>query len=126
MYKLAIIIAAFTLGGCATTTGVTPDYISASQYNALNCTTLTSEVTRISHLATQTERQQTTLATGIGVGVVGGRGGLFPTISFGVNGNNAASKKRTLARLYGEHDAMVIAARNKNCPFAATIKIYGE
>lgn len=128
MYKIIIIISAtlFMLAGCATTRGITPDYVSASNYSNLTCATLADEVARVSRLATQTERQQTALSTGIGIGVVGGRGGLFPTISFGVNGNNASAKERTLAKLYGEHDAMVIAARNKHCPFATNIKIYGE
>lgn len=64
----------------------------------------------------------------MGIGITGGRGGIYPSISFGVGTGSStrAARNNTLARLYGEHDAMVIASRQKNCAFAQNIKIYGE
>lgn len=52
----------------------------------------------------------------------------IPSISVGagLGGGTKQAKTNTLAKLYGEHDAMVVAARQKGCAFAQHIKIYGE
>lgn len=118
-----------TLTGCVSTNNIVPQYINPNNYSSYDCTYLQSEVARITKLAEKTQNQQTSLsATGVGIGIAGGRGGIYPSISFGVGSGSStrAARTNTLARLYGEHDAMVMAARQKNCAFAQNIKIYGE
>lgn len=129
MKKLVVLGAVLVLTGCATTKGsITPQYINPSNYQAQDCTTLKSEIARISKLAGETEKQNISLGTGVGVGIAAGRGGLYPTISLGtgIGSGQRQAKKNTLARLYGEHDAMVLAARQKGCEFVAGMKVYGE
>lgn len=124
---LVLSIAAIALPACTTTKGITPQYINPNTYASHSCQSLESEVTRISKLATDTEQQQTPLsATGIGIGITAGRGGIYPSISLGIGKGTGNQKKATLSKLYGEHDAMILAARQKNCNFANGIKIYGE
>lgn len=121
-----MLIAALT--GCATTK-IAPQYVSPANYQGYDCGMLQNEVARISKAAEATEKQNTGLsATGIGIGIAGGRGGIYPSISVGAGLGSGArqAKTNTLARLYGEHDAMVIAARQKGCSFAQNLKIYGE
>ncbi|WFF38410.1 hypothetical protein LU290_09190 [Moraxella nasibovis] len=122
-------IFALTLTGCATTGNITPQYINPNDYATYDCSFLQSEVARITKLAEKTQNEQTPLsATGIGIGIAGGRHGIYPNISFGVGSGSSARANRTnkLARLYGEHDAMIIAARQKGCAFAQNVSIYGE
>ncbi|MDO4450222.1 MAG: hypothetical protein Q4B79_04585 [Moraxella sp.] len=131
MKKIILTLTATTaiLTGCATTS-IAPQYINPANYQSYDCSTLQSEVTRISNVAKSTEKQNIGLSsTGVGIGIVGGRGGIYPSISLGAglgNGNARQAKTNTLAKLYGEHDAMVIAGRQKGCTFAQNIKIYGE
>lgn len=115
------------LTACTTKT-IAPSYVNPNLYTNQSCQMLSEEIGRISALAVATEKQNTPLsASGIGIGIAGGRYGIYPTVSFGVGRMDSSSaKKDTLAKLYGEHDAMVIAARQKGCSFARTIKIYGE
>ncbi len=125
LLPLTLIIA---LTGCATTK-IAPQYVSPTNYQNYDCATLQSEVARISKTAEATEKQNVGFsATGIGIGVAAGRGGIYPSISVGTGVGSGAKQTRTntLARLYGEHDAMVVAARQKGCSFAQNIKIYGE
>lgn len=125
-----LIIASLSLAltACATKT-IAPSYVNPNLYTQQSCQTLAEEIRRVETLAAATEKQNTPLsATGIGIGITGGRHGIYPTISMGVGSQSGAiaAKKERLAKLYGEHDAMVIAGRQKGCAFARTIKIYGE
>ena len=124
----ALAAAALVLTGCSAKQTIAPQYINPTAYSQYDCTTLASEIKRVEQLAVATENQQSGLsATGVGIGIAGGRHGIYPTVSFGVGRNtNAANKKNTLSRLYGEHDAMVVAARQKGCAFVQGMKIYGE
>ncbi|MDO4250445.1 MAG: hypothetical protein Q4C68_02935 [Moraxella sp.] len=126
--KITVLFATLALVGCSAKQSITPQYINPNAYANYDCQTLSQEIKRIETLATDTEKQQTSLsATGMGIGITGGRHGIYPTISFGVGKNtNHANKKHTLSRLYGEHDAMVVAARQKGCAFVQGVKIYGE
>lgn len=120
---------ATVLTGCATTGKIAPQYVSPTKYQAHDCASLQSEVARISDLAKSTENQNVGLsASGVGIGIAGGRGGIYPSISFGMGTGSGQrqAKTNTLAKLYGEHDAMVVTARQKDCAFAKGIKIYGE
>lgn len=126
--KNLMILATFlcVLTGCATTQTITPNYVSPNNYQDKSCQALSHEIARIEQLSTATQNKQASLSAsgiGIGIGIAGGLHGIYPTISFGVGTQNA-DKKITLAKLYGEHDAMVMAGRAKNCGF--THKIYGE
>ncbi|WP_155733427.1 hypothetical protein [Moraxella catarrhalis] len=49
-------------------------------------------------------------------------------ISWKIDANSRAyiAKKQMLSYLYGEHDAIILAARQKHCVFTQGIKIYGE
>lgn len=117
-----------TLMGCTTTGNIAPQYINPSNYQNYDCNALQKEVARISGLAKTAEKQNVSLGTGVGIGISAGRGGIYPTISLGtgVSGGQRQAKTNQLARLYGEHDAMIVAARQKNCAFAHQVKIYGE
>lgn len=127
--SLGALAAITALTGCATTSNIAPQYVNPNNYNSHDCAYLQSEVARVTNLVEKTQNQQTPLsATGVGIGIAGGRGGIYPSVSFGVGSGSStrAARTNTLARLYGEHDAMIIAARQKNCAFAQNIKIYGE
>lgn len=125
---LTAIAGVLALVGCASTGTIAPQYINPSNYQNHDCATLQSEVARVSKLAKDTENQSISLGTGVGVGISAGRGGIYPSISVGtgVGSGQRQAKKNTLARLYGEHDAMVLAGRQKGCAFVQGIKIYGE
>ncbi|UNU72689.1 hypothetical protein LU293_06110 [Moraxella nasovis] len=129
MKKLVLLTAAFTLAGCATTQ-ITPQYVNPTNYQNQSCADLQSETNRIASMVEKTQKQQIALSsTGINIGLTGSsRYGIFPSISFGVGANDSQrnTKNITLSRLYGEHDAMIIAARQKGCQFAQQTKIYGE
>lgn len=120
--------AALLLAGCAITSSIAPQYVSPDKYSSKSCEELSYEINRVSQLAAAKEKEQSGLsATGVGIGIAGGRHGIYPTISFGVGKSNSTNnKKNALSALYGEHDAMVLAARQKNCTYAHSIKIYGE
>ncbi|OOR89459.1 hypothetical protein B0181_07230 [Moraxella caviae] len=129
MKKLLAVAAVAALTGCATTGNIAPQYINPTNYQSYDCAMLQSEVARVTKSAEATQKQQTPLsASGIGIGLTGGRHGIYPSISFGMGTGSSqrAAKTNTLARLYGEHDAMIIAARQKGCGFAHGVKIYGE
>lgn len=120
---------ALALTGCATTGKVTPHYVNPTTYQNHTCDTLQSEVNRLTKLVEQTQNQQIGLsASGVGIGITGGRHGIYPTISLGIGTGNGqrAAKQNTLSRLYGEHDAMIVAARQQACAFVQGVKIYGE
>lgn len=120
---------ATVLTGCATTGKIAPQYVSPTNYQSHSCSALQSEVARIGDLARATENQNVGLsASGIGFGLTGGRGGIYPSISFGMGTGSGQhqAKTNTLAKLYGEHDAMIVTARQKGCEFAKGVKIYGE
>lgn len=131
MKKFALLTAvgsALLLSACASTGKIAPSYVNPANYQAQSCDHLAEEVRRIGLLANQTKQEKSGLSsTGLGIGITGGRHGIFPTISFGVGTGGSSSDKTTrLAKLYGEHDAMVVAGRKKGCAFAQTTKIYGE
>ncbi|WP_294035195.1 hypothetical protein [uncultured Moraxella sp.] len=121
--------AALVLTGCASTGKVAPQYVNPTTYQNYDCTALQSEVNRVTALVEQTQNQQVGLsASGVGIGLTGGRHGIYPTISLGMGTGSSqkTAKQNALSRLYGEHDAMIVAARQKGCAFAQGVKIYGE
>lgn len=125
MRLLAITLVTTTalMAGCATTPTV-PTYIDPVLYTTRDCKALAGEIERIEQLAKQSKKSNLS-AAGVGVGIIGGRGGIYPTISFGV-GKAITQDKEKLAELYGKYDAMVIAARQNGCAFAQNIKTHSE
>ncbi|OTG88718.1 hypothetical protein B9T34_14830 [Acinetobacter sp. ANC 3813] len=109
---------AMLLGACATT--VKPTYVSPTQYQALNCQQLQSEYNRIQqHLDNGVTPAKRT-GVGVGVGLGGGWGshsgwGIGPSISVNM-GQSSNTKKTEVARLMGEQEAVVQAAKFKGCP----------
>ena len=106
------------LGACATT--VKPTYISPTQYQALNCQQLQSEYNRIQQYVDNGVQPAQRTGVGVGVGLGGGWGsrggwGIGPSISVNM-GQSSNAKKTELARLLGEQEAVVQAAKFKNCP----------
>lgn len=128
MKKAVLLTMVAVLAGCVSTGNITPQYINPTTYQGHDCQTLQSEVARIGKLVEDTKKQNVSLATGVGIGVTAGRGGIYPTISIGtgVGSSQRQAKINTLSRLYGEHDAMVLMARQKQCAFVQGIKVYGE
>lgn len=117
--KLALLAGgAMLLGACATT--VKPTYVSPTQYQALNCQQLQSEYNRIQqHLDNGVTPAKRT-GVGLGVGLGGGWGsrggwGIGPSISVNM-GQSSNTKKTEIARLMGEQEAVVQAAKFKGCP----------
>ncbi len=106
------------LGACATT--VKPSYVSPTQYQALNCQQLQSEYNRIQQYIDNGVQAPKRTGVGVGVGVGGGWGsrggwGIGPSVSVNM-GQSANTKNTELARLLGEQEAVVQAAKFKNCP----------
>ncbi|CAB1220175.1 hypothetical protein [Acinetobacter bouvetii] len=106
------------LGACATT--VKPSYVSPTQYQALNCQQLQSEYNRIQQYIDNGVQVPKSTGVGVGLGVGGGWGshggwGIGPSVSVNM-GQSSNTKKTELSRLLGEQEAVVQAAKFKNCP----------
>ena len=106
------------LGACATT--VKPTYISPTQYQALNCQQLQSEYNRIQQYIESGVEAPKRTGVGVGIGLGGGWGsrggwGVAPSVSVNM-GQSSNTKKTELARLLGEQEAIVQAAKFKACP----------
>ena len=103
---------------CATT--VKPTYISPTQYQAFNCTQLQSEYNRIQQYIESGVEAPKRTGVGVGIGLGGGWGsrggwGVAPSVSVNM-GQSSNTKKTELARLLGEQEAIVQAAKFKACP----------
>lgn len=124
MKKLGLLFSAITLSAC--TSLPTPEYVSANNYQSYNCTQLANEYTRVNQYIDANANQRTGLsASGIGIGVAGGRGGIYPTVSIGL-GSVTGGNRHNLSIAMGQRDAMVQAARLKQCGFANGVKLYSE
>ena len=113
------------LVACATT--VKPSYVSPTQYQALNCQQLQSEYNRIQQYIDNGVQAPKRTGVGVGVGVGGGWGshggwGIGPSVSVNM-GQSSNSKNTELARLLGEQEAVVQAAKFKNCPIIVRNKV---
>jgi len=113
------------LAACATT--VKPSYVSPTQYQALNCQQLQSEYNRIQQYIDNGVQAPKRTGVGVGVGVGGGWGshggwGIAPSVSVNM-GQSSNSKNTELARLLGEQEAVVQAAKFKNCPIIVRNKV---
>ncbi|GAA5185053.1 hypothetical protein GCM10023345_17130 [Acinetobacter kookii] len=113
------------LGACATT--VKPSYVSPTQYQALNCQQLQSEYNRIQQYIDNGVQAPKRTGVGVGVGVGGGWDshggwGIGPSVSVNM-GQSSNTKNTELARLLGEQEAVVQAAKFKNCPIIVRNKV---
>ena len=118
VYVSLLMASSVLLGACATT--VKPMYISPTQYQALNCQQLQSEYNRIQQYVDNGVQPAKRTGVGVGVGLGGGWGsrggwGIGPSVSVNM-GQSSNTKKTELARLLGEQEAVVQAAKFKNCP----------
>ena len=118
VYISLLMASSVLLGACATT--VKPTYISPTQYQALNCQQLQSEYNRIQQYVDNGVQPAKRTGVGVGVGLGGGWGsrggwGIGPSVSVNM-GQSSNTKKTELARLLGEQEAVVQAAKFKNCP----------
>lgn len=120
VYVSLLMASSVLLGACATT--VKPTYISPTQYQALNCQQLQSEYNRIQQYVDNGVQpaKRTGVGVGVGVGLGGGWGsrggwGIGPSVSVNM-GQSSNTKNTELARLLGEQEAVVQAAKFKNCP----------
>jgi len=106
------------LSACATT--VKPTYVSPTQYQSYDCGQLQGEYNRIQQYIDNGVQAPKRTGVGVGVGVGGGWGshsgwGIGPSISVNM-GQSSNTKKTELARVLGEQEAIVQAARYKSCP----------
>lgn len=118
VYVSLLMASSVLLGACATT--VKPTYISPTQYQALNCQQLQSEYNRIQQYVDNGVQPAKRTGVGVGVGLGGGWGsrggwGIGPSVSVNM-GQSSNTKNTELARLLGEQEAVVQAAKFKNCP----------
>ncbi|MDO4222625.1 MAG: hypothetical protein Q4D05_01150 [Acinetobacter sp.] len=120
-----LLAATALLGACATTSNVTPSYVSPSKYQALDCQQIQNEFHRIGdYLAGGVKGSGGGLSgIGIGLGGWGGSGGgwgVMPSISINMGQLGSGSKRSEIARLLGEQEALAQAAKFKNCPVELT------
>lgn len=119
LVKLSLGVAMMALlSACAST--VKPTYVSPTQYQSFNCGQMQGEYNRIQQYIDNGVQPPKRTGVGVGVGVGGGWGshggwGIGPSISVNM-GQSSNTKKTELARLLGEQEAIVQAARYKGCP----------
>jgi len=119
LVKLSLGVAMIALlSACAST--VKPTYVSPTQYQSFNCGQMQGEYNRIQQYIDNGVQPPKRTGVGVGVGVGGGWGshggwGIGPSISVNM-GQSSNTKKTELARLLGEQEAIVQAARYKGCP----------
>ncbi|TXJ04926.1 MAG: hypothetical protein E6Q26_01405 [Acinetobacter sp.] len=114
---LSVAAISVLLGACVST--VKPSYVSPTQYQALNCSQLQAEYNRIQYYVDNGVQTPKRTGVGVGIGLGGGwgRGGWAFGPSISVNmGQSMNTKNTELAQLLGQQDAIVQAAKFKNCP----------
>ncbi len=128
--RLSILVSLTTLllTSCASTAPITPQYVSSAQYNDYDCLKLTLEYQRVANYIKRNKKQGMDFTTsGIGFGLSGGRHGIYPTVQIGVaKGRDDSYQREELARLFGEHDAILQSARFKQCDKLKNIKLFSE
>lgn len=123
MKKIIIMGTMFTLlSGCASTP--TAQYVSPNIYQAYDCNALNSEYQRLQQHLNSNKNPSALTMSGIGVGITGGRHGIYPSISFGVGKANTTQNQTSI--LLGEKDAVIQSARLKKCAFANSLKLSTE
>ena len=100
--------------------------VSPTHYQALNCQQLQSEYNRIQQYIESGVQAPKRTGVGVGVGLGGGWGsrggwGIGPSVSVNM-GQSSNTKNTELARLLGEQEAIVQAAKFKACPIIVKLK----
>ncbi len=126
--SILVSLTALLLTACASTAPITPTYVSSAQYRDYDCLKLTLEYQRVANYIKRNKTRNTDFtASGIGFGLSGGRHGIYPTVQIGVaQGKNSQYQKEELARLFGEHDAILQSARFKQCDKLKSIQLFSE
>ncbi|OBX81211.1 hypothetical protein [Faucicola atlantae] len=110
--------------GCATTPK--PSYVSPTQYQNYDCGKLNIEYNRLmQYISTASSQHNGLTVSGVGLGIGIGRGGVYPNVNIGL-GQTTGGNRNNLAIAMGEREAIVQAARMKNCAFVNGVKLYGE
>lgn len=117
-YVAMLIFGGAVLSGCATTPK--PIYVSPNAYQAYDCHQLMLEYQRVNSYLVHGSGTTGITTTGVGVNVTAGRGGIYPSISFGL-GRGSETQRTQISRLLGERDAVIQAAKFKSCNFAANL-----
>ncbi|WP_394261100.1 hypothetical protein [Moraxella boevrei] len=117
----ALTILAMT--GCASTP--TPQYISPNTYQNYDCNTLMSEYNRTTQYINANQQKSGLTMSGVGIGIAGGRHGIYPTVSFGVGKANSGNQNNVSIAM-GERDAILQSGRMKQCAFSRGVKLYSE
>lgn len=111
-------LATLLLTGCQS--APKPIYVSPTQYQTLDCGQLQAEYNRIYQYIESGVNPAKRTGVGVGVGLGGGWGsgggwGIGPSISVNM-GQSSNTKKTELSRVMGEQEAIVQAAKFKDCP----------
>ncbi|MFT4021119.1 MAG: hypothetical protein QM666_06355 [Acinetobacter sp.] len=108
---------AMLLSACSTVP-IKPSYVSPTQYQSLNCSQLQSEYNRLQQYLDRGVQPAKRTGMGVGFGLGGGWGrggwGFGPSLSFNL-GQSSNSKRTETSRLMGQQEAVVQAAKFKNC-----------
>ncbi|MEB3754609.1 hypothetical protein [Acinetobacter sp. MD2(2019)] len=117
--KLILPLSAVCLLSACASMPIKPTYVSPTQYQALNCGQLQAEYNRLQQYLDQGVQPAKRTGMGVGLGLGGGFGrggwGFGPSVSVNL-GQSSNSKRTEIARLMGQQDAIVQAAKFKNCP----------
>ncbi len=120
---LFLVSSALLLSACATT--VKPTYVSPTHYQAFSCQQLQNEYNRIQDYIDRGVEPSKRTGVGVGIGIGGGWNGddwgIGPAVSVNM-GQSSDTKKTELARVLGEQEAIVQAAKFKNCPMLIKAK----
>lgn len=126
LYLVSCVVGAAILGvtGCATTPK--PSYVSPTQYQNYDCGKLNIEYNRLmQYISTASSQHNGLTVSGVGLGIGIGRGGVYPNVNIGL-GQTTGGNRNNLAIAMGEREAIVQAARMKNCAFVNGVKLYSE
>lgn len=118
----SLLLSVAVIAGCASTPKA--QYISPNTYQSYDCNALTSEYNRLIQYLNANKNPSALTMSGIGVGITGGRHGIYPTISFGVG--KANSNNSNIGIALGEKDAVIQAGRTKQCTFSNNVKLSTE
>lgn len=118
----SLLLSVAIITGCASTP--TAQYVSPNTYQSYDCNALTNEYNRLTQYLNANKNPSALNMSGIGVGITGGRYGIYPTISFGVG--KANSNNNNIGIALGEKDAIVQSGRSKQCAFSQGVKLSTE
>ncbi len=123
LLSITMVFSIVTILGCASMPSA--QYVSPNKYQNFNCQQLSNEYNRQTQYLNSSHTSSGIRTTGVGIGITGGRHGIYPTISFGVGAGNS-SNRNNLSIVLGERDAVIQSGRLKQCDFTANLKLSTE